>query len=110
MSSPVFEGFLARLYVDPGLRAAFLADPERVASAAGLEAEEIAALRAIDREGLELAAASFAHKRAATSKRRPVQANGRAHRERATLARNGLLIGSALAAVASLIFLVARFH
>lgn len=108
MSRPAFEDFLARLYVDPGLRTAFLADPERATSAAGLDAEEIAALRAIDREGLELAAASFAYKRAATSKRTPVQANRRARHERATLVRNELLAGAALVVVASLILLVAR--
>ena len=64
--SPGFEAFLARLYVDADLREAFLADPERVARAAGLPADEIAALMAIDREGLVLAATSFAHERAAT--------------------------------------------
>ena len=108
MSSPAFESFLARLYVEPLLRAAFLADPERVTSATGLEPEEIAALRAIDREGLELAAASFAHKRAATSKRTPVRANRRARRDRAMPDRNQLLVGAALVAVASLILLLAR--
>ena len=108
MSRPAFEGFLARLYVDPGLRAAFLADPERTTSAAGLEPEEIAALRAIDREGLELAAASFAYKRAAISKRTAVQADQRPRHDRATLVRNELLAGAALVAVASLLFLVAR--
>ncbi len=64
--SPGFEAFLARLYVDADLREAFLVDPERVARAAALPADEIAALVAIDREGLALAATSFAHKRAAT--------------------------------------------
>jgi len=64
--SPGFEAFLARLYVDADLREAFLADPERVARAAALRADEVAALVAIDREGLALAATSFAHKRAAT--------------------------------------------
>ncbi len=108
--SPLFESFLARLYVDADLRAAFLADVDRVATAAGLAAEEIAALRAIDREGLELAAASFAHKRAATSLRRAVRAEARVRLGPGPLARNWLLLGSALAAATSLIFLVARLR
>jgi hypothetical protein len=63
--SPAFEAFLARLYVDAAFREAFLAEPERAARAAGLSADQVAALVDIDREGLALAAASFAHKRAA---------------------------------------------
>jgi hypothetical protein len=62
VSRPDFEAFLARLYVDGAFRAAFLADPRGVASA--LQEHEIAALEAIDRHGLALAAASFEHKRA----------------------------------------------
>ena len=58
-----FEAFLARLYVDQDARARFLADPPGEARAAGLDDQEIAAALAIDRVGLELAAASFAHKR-----------------------------------------------
>jgi len=69
VSRPAFEAFLARLYVDARLRAAFLADPTGVARAAALTEEEVAALAAIDRQGLELAANSFAHKRAAKSRR-----------------------------------------
>jgi hypothetical protein len=61
--SPAFEAFLARLYVDAEARAAFLADPR--AAARGLAPDEVAALERIDRVGLELAADSFAHKRAA---------------------------------------------
>jgi len=68
VSSPRFEAFLARLYVDGEFRAAFLADPRR--AAAGLAPDEIAALEAIDREGLELAADSFARKRAGRASRR----------------------------------------
>jgi hypothetical protein len=72
VSSPAFEAFLARLYVDADFRAAFLADPAGVAgSAPDLAPEEIAAVQAIDRAGLELAAASFAWKRAAAAKRPP---------------------------------------
>lgn len=69
MSRPAFEAFLARLYVDAELRAAFLADPAGVARAAALTEEEVAALAAIDRHGLVLAANSFAHKRAAKGRR-----------------------------------------
>lgn len=67
--SPAFEVFLARLYVDAAARSRFLENPERVAAAAGLAEEEIAAAIRIDRVGLELAAAGFAHKR--RQKRRP---------------------------------------
>jgi hypothetical protein len=62
MSRPAFEAFLARLYVDGEFRAAFLADPR--GAAAALEEDEVAALVAIDRHGLALAAASFERKRA----------------------------------------------
>jgi hypothetical protein len=61
--SPAFEAFLARLYVDPATRAAFLADPR--AAASHLTPQELAALEKIDRVGLQLAADSFSHKRAA---------------------------------------------
>jgi hypothetical protein len=60
--SPAFEAFLARLYVDEEARAAFLRDPREAAR--DLAPEEIAALEAIDRVGMELAADSFAQKRA----------------------------------------------
>ena len=65
MSRPAFEAFLARLYTDAALRAAFLTDPVAVARDAALNESEVAALEAIDRQGLALAANSFAHKRAA---------------------------------------------
>jgi len=65
MSRPAFEAFLARLYTDAALRAAFLADPTAVARDAALNESEVAALGTIDRQGLALAANSFAHKRAA---------------------------------------------
>ena len=61
--SPGFESFLARLYVDEKARTRFLADPAGEAAAAGLTEDEIAAAIRIDRVGLELAAASFGHKR-----------------------------------------------
>ena len=63
MSSPAFEGFLARLYVDRDFRARFLADPEGTARRAGLGCGDRAALRTIDRVGLELAAMSYEKKR-----------------------------------------------
>jgi hypothetical protein len=63
MSSPGIEAFLARLYTDDAALAAFLAAPGAAAAAAGLDAAEIAALAAIDRNGLVMAARSFGAKR-----------------------------------------------
>ena len=60
--SPAFESFLARLYVDAAARRRFLVDPGGEAAAAGLTGDEIPAATRIDRIGLELSAASFAHK------------------------------------------------
>jgi hypothetical protein len=57
------EQFLARLYVDADLRARFLADPVGEALRAGLDRATAERLAEIDREGLELAANSFAKKR-----------------------------------------------
>ena len=65
MNAAAIEAFMARLYVDDELRAAFLAQPEPVLQAAGLDEHTRAALQSIDREGLVLAARSFASKRAA---------------------------------------------
>ena len=59
-----FEMFLARLYTDAALRTRFLAAPRTEARSHGMTEEECAALEQIDRGGLELAARSFAHKRA----------------------------------------------
>jgi hypothetical protein len=64
MNSSALETFLARLYSDAGLLSDFMRRPEEVARAAGLEAAEVGALLAIDREGLSMAAASYARKRA----------------------------------------------
>ena len=64
MSAAGLEAFLANLYVDPALRRRFLADPEGTARAAGLSERHARALARIDRVGLELAAESFAQKRA----------------------------------------------
>ena len=64
MNSPALERFLAVLYVDSKVRARFLAAPAAEAARAGLTAEQCRALENIDRVGLEMAARSFARKRA----------------------------------------------
>lgn len=64
MSAQKLEAFLARLYVDNQARARFLADPSREALNARLTPDDCAALEKIDLIGLELAAHSFARKRA----------------------------------------------
>jgi len=69
MSAPALEAFLARLYTDSGTRRDFLDDPCGAAARAGLEPDEIDRITAIDRVGLELAAESFARKRAARAPR-----------------------------------------
>jgi uncharacterized protein (UPF0276 family) len=58
------EGFLARLYTDAVLRARFATAPVDEARLAGLAPDEARRLASLDRVGLELAAASFARKRA----------------------------------------------
>jgi hypothetical protein len=75
MSSPALETFLAALYTDANLRARFLADLRGEAARAGLEEADVAALVAIDRTGLHMAAASYAHKRAQHRRPRPSLAN-----------------------------------
>lgn len=70
MNTAALEAFLARLYTDDALRVAFLAQPQRVAQDAGLDAATQAAALAIDREGLVLAARSYASKRAAHAGKR----------------------------------------
>jgi uncharacterized protein len=57
------EALLAALYVDRAARERWLADPDGESLMAGLDEPARAAVRALDRAGLELAAASFAHKR-----------------------------------------------
>lgn len=59
------EQLLARLYTDDALRHEFLASPEAVARRAGLDEGATRQLAAIDRDGLVLAASSYAHKRQA---------------------------------------------
>jgi hypothetical protein len=57
------QAVLARLYVEPGTRERFLADPLSAARDLRLAPDAAAALAAIDRDGLRLAASSFARKR-----------------------------------------------
>jgi hypothetical protein len=64
VSAAHLENLLARLYTDAPFRRTFLSDPAGVARSHGLAESEVEALRSIDRGGLELAARSFAHKRA----------------------------------------------
>ena len=66
MTGPAFEAFLARIYTDRRARERFLADPRGEALRAGLPADEVSTLERIDRDGLLLAADSFARKRAGT--------------------------------------------
>ena len=68
--SAAFEAFLARIYADEAARRRFLADPREEAARAGLAQAEQDALAGFDRVGLELAARSFALKRAARRRRR----------------------------------------
>lgn len=68
--SAAFEAFLARIYTDAGARARFLEDPRGEAAGAGLDVHEQDALAAVDRVGLEMAARSFAAKRAAAPRPR----------------------------------------
>jgi hypothetical protein len=65
VSTPRFEAFLVRLYVDADARRQFLADPRGTALRAGLHVGEAEALAKIDRVGLELSSRSFERKRAA---------------------------------------------
>jgi hypothetical protein len=72
MSAEKFEAFLAKLYVDDRARSRFIADPRREALNAGLTEHDCAALEKIDLIGLELAAHSFARKRASCPPRKTV--------------------------------------
>ena len=67
--SASLETYLVKLYLDRDARRAFLADPRAAASAEGLSEPDVAALERVDREGLEMAARSFARKRAAQGRR-----------------------------------------
>lgn len=68
-SDVAVETFMARLYVDPDLRARFLAAPRATARAAGLAEAACDALARIDRDGLAIAGRSFAAKRGGRSPR-----------------------------------------
>ena len=63
MSQVSLEAYLACLYTDAAARESFLADPTGAARRAGFSQEEADALGSIDRAGLRMAAASYAHKR-----------------------------------------------
>jgi hypothetical protein len=63
MTSPAFEAFLARVYVDGEFRERFLRDPYGEATGAGLSETESRALERIDRTGLVMAARSYSAKR-----------------------------------------------
>ncbi|NHQ90072.1 hypothetical protein [Janthinobacterium lividum] len=65
MSSPALETYLARLYTDDALRAAFLLEPLAQALRHGLSPQEAEAMAAMDRIGLQMAAASYRSKRTA---------------------------------------------
>ena len=62
MSSPALETYLARLYTDDALRAAFLLEPRAQALLHGLSPQEAEAMAAMDRVGLQMAAASYRSK------------------------------------------------
>jgi hypothetical protein len=70
MSAQKLELFLTKLYVDDKARSRFLANPRREALNAGLNEHDCAALEKIDFVGLELAADSFARKRASCPPKR----------------------------------------
>jgi hypothetical protein len=63
MSESRLEVFLARIYVDEDARARFLANPRREAIEAGLTPEQVEDVVNIDRDGLELFAASLERKK-----------------------------------------------
>jgi hypothetical protein len=62
MTTPAFEAFLARLFVNTEAREQFLADPRGEARRAGLGPEETEWAAQIDPVGLGFAARSFQHK------------------------------------------------
>ena len=57
------EAFLARVYLDPAVRAAFLADPVGEARRAGFPEAVAQSFADPDRAGIELQSASFACKK-----------------------------------------------
>jgi hypothetical protein len=87
MNTPALEAFLARLYVDADMRARFLVDPHAEAVRAGLTEQQCRALENIDSAGLEMAARSFARKRALKHPRQ--RSNSPWHRIWNVLSRHG---------------------
>lgn len=73
MSSATLETTLARLYTDDQFRERFLAGPAQALDHIDLTIEERAALLKMDRDGLALAAASYARKRALVARTRSQQ-------------------------------------
>jgi hypothetical protein len=69
--SAALEAFLARIYVDGEARARFLENPSAEARRAGLPADACSALAAIDRRGVQMAAATFERKRGTRVRRPP---------------------------------------
>ncbi len=63
MNTPEVEAFLARLYTDANFLARFLESPGEVLESEKLSTEQRAALAAMDRSELILAANSYRHKR-----------------------------------------------
>jgi len=63
MKDSRLETFLARIYVDQTARERFLADPRGEATKAGLTAQQVEDVVKIDRDGLELLAASLERKK-----------------------------------------------
>jgi hypothetical protein len=57
------QAFLARLYVDPDFRRDFFAAPRLFAARAGLSPDDVASVETMNRDEVELAAASFRNKR-----------------------------------------------
>jgi hypothetical protein len=64
------EAFLARVYVDEGLRARVIADPRSAGRDAGLREQQCEQLAGLDVAGVVLAARSFAGKRRRTQSAR----------------------------------------
>ncbi len=62
------EHFLACLYTDDAMRARFLAEPFLLTGLWGLSPDRAQSVASIDRDGLQLAAASFARKRDAAGR------------------------------------------
>jgi hypothetical protein len=69
MTSARFEAVLARLYADEFFRRRFLASPFEESARAGLDEREARAMAAVDPAALEMAARSFALKRAGRRRR-----------------------------------------